>query len=119
MQEELDILKIGHAEELEFLHKEIKKKTDIETQLKKQLLDLKNLEPSVQIVEKKQPTDPKTQGPASPIKESSESKTGEQSSGNKSESKKDEEVRKSRTRFLSSMASFFLTDNERKKIEEK
>ena len=127
MQEELDILKLGHAEELETLSKEIAKKTDMEAQLRKQLLDIKSLEPSIQIVEKKLIPDSKMPD-AKPEEKKANDNSGskdsppprkeEPSSEKKSDSKRNDELRKSQGGFLSSMANFFLTDNERKKIDE-
>lgn len=134
LKEELDIFKLSHAEEIEALNKEINKKTEAETLLKKQLLDMKSLEPNVQVIEKKLLTDPKVQPVQTKSPEESSVKKNEKTpttspdklspeatkAGNESAKKPEQSETKLEEQkkggFLTSMASFFLTDNEKKKM---
>mmetsp|Transcript_5325 Transcript_5325/g.5743 ORF Transcript_5325/g.5743 Transcript_5325/m.5743 type:complete len:145 (+) Transcript_5325:2-436(+) len=139
MKEELDILKMNHAEELEILNKEITKKSDIEGQLRKQLVDIRSLEPSVQVLDKKPLQDSKAQETKvqtkgveattgnkqseknSPVTGKPTTEPGKkEDSPNKQDATKKaaEEQKKSQGGggFFSGMASFFLTENEKKKF---
>lgn len=112
IRQEIDIVKLGHNEEIELLTQQIKKKEETEALLRKQLLDNKILEPAVQVIEKKISSDFKSKLPEDPV---IIGKRGGESP--ECGAKKNEEVRKSQGGgFLKGVASFFLTENEKKKL---
>jgi hypothetical protein len=126
MQREIDILMLDHNEELERLNKEMKKERAL---LQKEYVDPKFLEPTVKIIGEKIASDSKTATQQATLPEDpviigkkgtgspDANKTGDSSKKPESTPKKDEELRKSQGGgFLSSVASFFLTENEKKKL---
>ena len=132
LRQEIDLTKLNHSEEIEKLKKELNSKESTKAHLDLQNMHSKSMEPPVQIEETKEVIDSKVSVQQTQATEASEvgrksntespEKVGLEPVQSEEPTKKQEtprnseEVRKSQGGFLSSVASFFLTENERKKL---